>query len=163
MSTARQPRATGLAVGLVLGLPVMAYGVSGLFHDAARTRPAALVQWVIGSAVVHDLVVAPLALVVVAAVTGFGRARPRRWLLWALATSALLVVFSWPLVRGYGRNATVPSLLPRDYTTGLLVYLAAVWLVALTVAAVARRARRRSGPSTGPIGSRSSAPREGGG
>ena len=62
------------------------------------------------------------------------------------ATSAVLAVVAWPFVRGYGRQPGNPSLLPRNYAAGLVVYLAAIWTVALAIVGVglAVRAVRRS-------------------
>lgn len=100
----------GLWIGLALGGPVVAYGVAGALHDARLTRPAELATWVVGAALVHDLVVAP---VVLGASWLLGRAadfRPLPALRWALATSAVLVFLAWPLVRRYGRTpASRPS------------------------------------------------------
>ena len=45
----------------------------------------------------------------------------------------------------YGRNPTVPSLLPRNYALGLITYLAAVWLTAIAIALGASVAARRRG------------------
>ena len=39
----------------------------------------------------------------------------------------VLEAVSWPALRGYGRVASNPTYLPRDYRTGLAVSLAAVW------------------------------------
>ena len=52
----------GLLVGLALGLPVVAFGVWGVLVDGPRTHPAELARWLIGAALVHDLVLVPLAL-----------------------------------------------------------------------------------------------------
>jgi hypothetical protein len=140
----------GLIAGLVLGLPVMAYAVRGALVDAHLTHPAELARWIVGLAVVHDLVVVP-------AVLGIGLALRRRLpavarvpVRAALLTSAVLVLVGWPFVRGYGRNPDVPSLLPRDYTAGLLAALAVTWTIAgLWIAAGRRR------PTRAPLGDRS--------
>ncbi len=50
-------------------------------------------------------------------------------------------LISWPLVRGYGRFAGNPPILPRDYGTGLAVVLGLVWIVTLASAALAVRHR----------------------
>jgi hypothetical protein len=128
------PSNRGLWIGLALGLPVMAYGVGGVFVDSARTHPAELARWVIGAALVHDLVVVP---VVLAVATGLRPMVPGRvWpaVRWALVTSAVLSLFALPFVRGYGRAADVPSLLNRNYGAGLLACVAVVTGIALTAA-----------------------------
>ena len=68
----------------------------------------------------------------------------RLWpaLRWALVTSAILTAFAVPLIRGYGRDPTIPSLLNRHYGGGLGAYLVAVWVVAAVF--VAARLRRRN-------------------
>jgi hypothetical protein len=144
----------GLVVGLVLGLPILAVGIRGVLVDAADTHPVELAGWIVGAAAVHDLVLAP----VVVAVGGQAGRLPvalQRPLRFAVLATASLVLIGWPLVRGYGRSGSVPSLLPRDYGRGLAVAVGVVWLVAVGAAAVAARRRRDGGddgaPGTGPV------------
>jgi hypothetical protein len=120
----------GLVVGLVLGVPVMAYAVRGALVDAADTHPPELARWIVGLALVHDLLVVPLVLA--AGVVLRRRVPPRAWppVRAALLASAVLVAVGWPFVRGFGRSPGVPSLLPRDYATGLVLALVVVWLLA---------------------------------
>lgn len=128
----------GLVAGLVLGVPVIAYAVRGALVDAHLTHPAELARWIVGLAAVHDLVVVP---VVLAAGAVLRRRVPRRaWppVRTALLTSTVLVAVGWPFVRGYGRNPTIPSLLPRDYAAGLLAALAVVWILAMAWLVVRR-------------------------
>lgn len=120
----------GLLIGLILGLPLLAYGLRGVMIDAERTHPAELGRWIVGAAVVHDVLIVPVVLTVGVAL--------RRWcpaglwpsVRWALFTSAVLTALAWPFIRGYGRRSSIPSLLPRNYAAGLLAALAAVWLTA---------------------------------
>jgi hypothetical protein len=118
----------GLLVGLALGVPVVGYGLRGAFVDAGDTHPTELARWVIGAALVHDLVVVP----VVAAVALLARrfTPPRAWppVRAGLAATGIFVVVGWPFVRGYGRDQTNPSLLPRDYGAGLAAAVAVIWL-----------------------------------
>lgn len=140
----------GLLVGLALGLPVLAYGVRGVAVDAARTHPAELVRWMVGANLVNDLVVVPVALVV-----GRVGARLTPDRLWpavraGLLVSGMLVLVAWPFVRGYGRDPTNPSLLPRDYGAGLLAALGVVWLAAAAMGFVSvLRGRRRGTAAPG--------------
>ncbi len=132
----------GRWIGLALGAPVIAWGIRGVLMESARTHPAELARWLVGSAVVHDAVVLPI----VASVAVLARrvVSDRAWpaVRWALATSGVVAIVSWPFVRGYGRRASNPSLLPRDYGTGVAVALAAVWLVCGAVCWRARRLTR---------------------
>ena len=145
MSTTPPTTSTrGLLAGLAVGVPVMAYGIRGALVDGADTHPAELARWIVGSAVVHDLVLVPL---VAGAAWALRRAVPDRW--WGpvragLVVSGVLCLVGWPLVAGYGRDPRNPSLFPRDYGTGLAGALVATWLaVAATLAARHLIARRR--------------------
>lgn len=133
----------GQLIGLALGLPVLAYGVRGVLVDARRTHPFELGRWIVGSAIVHDALVVPIVLAVSFVVTRLVPPWARPPLLWALATSTILTVYAWPFVRGYGHNPSVPSLLARNYASGLLAYLAVVAAVAVAWAIVRRRSTVR--------------------
>jgi hypothetical protein len=148
--SSRLPETTsrrGLVVGIVAGLPVIAYGVRGALVDAHLTRPAEFARWIVGTALVNDLVLLPAVL---AAGWALRRATPAR--LWApvragLMTTGLLCLVGWPLVQGFGRDATNPSLFPRDYGAGLARAVAVVWLaVAAWIVVTALVARRRARP-----------------
>jgi hypothetical protein len=144
----------GLLVGLALGLPVVAYGIRGVLVDADDTHPTELVRWVIGAAVAHDLVLAPVVLAVGWALSRLVSASVWGPVRWGLATSGILVLVAWPLVRGYGEDPTTPSLLPRNYATGLTAAIVVVWLTVLAwIGARAVRAeRQRSDPGSRPAG-----------
>jgi hypothetical protein len=133
----------GRWIGLALGLPIVAWGIRGVLLGSRRTHPAELARWIVGSAVVHDALLLPVVLAV--AVLARRVVPSRAWpaVRWALATTGVLVLVSWPFVRGYGRRASNPSLLPRDYGTGVLVAVALVWLAAGVLALHARWAGAR--------------------
>ncbi|MBS2535466.1 hypothetical protein KGQ20_22130 [Catenulispora sp. NF23] len=61
----------------------------------------------------------------------------------ACLATALIVMIALPSVLGYGRDATLPSALPRNYATGLWTVLAVVWAGAATLIVV-RIVRRRT-------------------
>ena len=65
----------GLLIGLALGLPVIGYGLGGAIVDSADTHPPELARWVVGAALVHDLVVVPVTAAVALLVRRFS---PRR-------------------------------------------------------------------------------------
>ena len=122
-------------IGLTIGWALIAYGVRGVFVDASATQPVQLFAWVFGAAVVHDAVIAPLALAVSWLLSRTLTRPTANALKVGLATSAVLTTFSWALVRGYGRRRTLPSALPLDYGRNLLVALAVIWVaVALYLA-----------------------------
>jgi hypothetical protein len=143
----------GLVVGLVLGVPIMLFGIRGAVIDAHDTHPAELGRWLIGVAVVHDLVVLPMVGALAWAVR---RAVPA--VAWPAAragaiAAGTLVVVSWPFARGYGASAGNPSLLSRDYVVGPLLAVAAIVAVTAVAAVVAvvrqRRADRDRRPGPG--------------
>ena len=59
----------------------------------------------------------------------------------AVLATGLIVAIALPSVLGHGRDATMPSALPRNYATGLWAVLAVVWAAAaiLTVVRIVRR------------------------
>jgi hypothetical protein len=125
----------GLVVGLVVGLPIVAYGLRGMLVDADDTHPVDLARWIVGSALVTDVLVIPAA-----AAVGWLLRRLMPAAAWpavrgGLVTAGLLCLVAWPFVRRYGRDPTNPSLLPRDYGAGLLRAVVVVWLVTGLIAA----------------------------
>ena len=137
-----QPATTsrrGLVIGLAMGVPIIAYGIRGVLIDASDTHPGELARWVVGVAVVHDALLAPMALV-----TAWGLSRVVPAFAWpavraGLLTTVVLCLVAWPLLRGYGQDPSIPSLLSRDYGTGLAAALGAVWLTVAVWAAIARQ------------------------
>ncbi len=131
---------------LVPGLLAVGYGVVGLVGAGDRVPLSAWTTWFVGSALVHDLVIAPVWL-------GLGwlaarvLPRPARGPMVAgAAVSGVLTLVAWPFVLGYGVDPRKPSFLPRDYGQTLLVLVAVVLFVAAVWATVATlRARRRPG------------------
>lgn len=122
------------------GLALVAFGLAGLLRDLSGPQLTSWAAVFLGGLLAHDLVVAPavalLSLLVARRVPAPVRAPVQA----GLVVSALVVAVAVPVVGGWGRLATNPSLLPQDYARNLLVVLACVWLV---VAALAWRARRR--------------------
>lgn len=127
--------------GLVVGWAVIGFGVWGALGDAERTNPPGLVTWLLGGLLVHDLVVAPVATAVVLLLDR----RAHRWwrgpVLVAAAFTALIGLFSYPLVRGFGRRDTNPSALPHDYPVVVLAVIGVIWTVAAVVLLIRRRSR----------------------
>ena len=124
----------------------------GAFVDAADTHPAELARWLVGAALVHDLVIVPVALLVG---TVGRRFTPRRaWpaVRGGLLVSGILALVAWPFVRGWGRDPTNPSLLARDYGAGLVLALVVVWVVVGGIVVgrvVVGRIAPRGGPPDG--------------
>ena len=126
-----------------VGWTLIAVGLRGILSHRIDTRPASLARFVIGGALVHDVLVAP---VVILAGVAVARAVPRRvrpMVQGALVVTAVVALFSYPLVRGYARLTRNPTSLPHNYATNLAVVVGTVWGVAglAAVVNVVRRAR----------------------
>lgn len=124
-------RGASFWIGLVLGGGLMAYGIVGLIGAERATQPRNLAAFFLGAGIVHDAVLAPVVVV-----TGWLIARllppwVRAPVWFALAASGILLVFTWPLVRGWGRRSANPSLLPLDYGRNVAIGIAVIWTVAL--------------------------------
>jgi hypothetical protein len=125
----------GFALGLLLGLPLIAYGIGGAIVDADDTHPGELASWFIRLAIIHDVIIAPTVLALGWLTSRLARDdRIRRTLRAALLTSAGLCLVGYPFVRGFGRSDAVPSALARNYGVGLAIYLVIVWLVTAAIA-----------------------------
>ena len=131
---------------VVCGWMVMAIGAWGLLSDPDKTKPGESVRFVLGAAVVHDLILAPVVVLAGWGVAKVVPARVRGPVQAAVIVSAMVALFSVPFVRGYGRVATNPSILPRNYSAGLAVILVGVWVTAAGVVFV--RSRRRTQAAT---------------
>jgi hypothetical protein len=133
----------GLVVGLVVGLPVVAYGLRGMLVDADDTHPVDLARWIVGSALVTDLLVIPAVVAVGWLLRRLTPAGAWPAVRGALVTTGVLCLVAWPFLRRYGRDPTNPSLLPRDYGAGLARAVVVVWLVAAAWLLVTAWQRRR--------------------
>lgn len=129
-------------VSAVAGWAIIAVGLRGILQHSVDTRPGNLARFVVGGALLHDLVVAPLVIVAAVIVGKAVPGRARAVVQGALVVSAVVALFSYPLVRAYGLAANNPTSLPHDYATNLLAVLGLVW----AVAAVLALARLRVGP-----------------
>ena len=129
-------------VSAAVGWAGIAWGVIGIFSNSLETRPANLARFVVGGALLHDLLVAPLAIVAGVLLTRAVPGRARAPVQAALAISAVVALFAFPLVRGYGLAANNPTSLPHNYGLNLLVVLGVVWVAA--GAAVVVRLKREA-------------------
>jgi hypothetical protein len=121
----------------------MALGVRGLLQHHGQARFLPVARLALGLDVAHDLVLAPVVIVVGAALARVIPARHRAPVQAGLILSAVVALYAYPLVRGFGRSpAAGPSRLPGNYGAGLVLVLAAIWAVVLAFVAVSQlRAR----------------------
>lgn len=147
MTTADQHQTSSVFwVGLILGWGVMAYGIWGFLSDHRATVPARTVWWIAGTAVAHDAIVAPVATLV-----GLGLAALLpRWargpVAAAVAASGVVMVFSYPLLRHFGRRADNPSILPLDYPRNVAIVLSVIWAAAAIAVVIRFRQSHRRSP-----------------
>jgi hypothetical protein len=117
-----------------VGWAAIAWGVIGIFSNLAR--------FVVGGALLHDLLVAPLAIIACVLLTRAVPGPARAPVQAALAITAVVALFAYPLVRGYGLAANNPTSLPHNYGLNLLVVLGMVWAGA--AAAIVVRLKRNA-------------------
>lgn len=130
--------------GVALGLVIMGYGLS-LATEFPLDSLISMFKWSVGIAVFHDMVWLPLTVAVWHLLQ-----RLPRWLRAplgsGLALSVALTLVFLPFLLGYGERDAIPSLLPRNYTTGLFAYLGVVWLMCGLASAIGWW-RSRSAPA----------------
>ena len=120
-------------IGLAVGGAVMAYGVRGVLTELGPGNPVKLATWVVGLDLIHDLLLAPVVVAAGLLLAAVLPDRARGPVRAATAMSGVVVLFSVPLLTGWGRRAGNPSTLPLNYAHSVLVVLAVVWAVALIV------------------------------
>ena len=117
-------------ISAAVGWAVIGWGVYGIFSNSLDTRPANLAKFVVGGALLHDLLIAPVAILAGVLIARAVPARSRGPVQAALAVSAIVALFAWPLVRGYGLAANNPTSLPHNYGLNLMIVLGLVWATA---------------------------------
>ncbi|MEX0833128.1 MAG: hypothetical protein WD757_01610 [Actinomycetota bacterium] len=123
------------------GGAVMLFGVWGALSRAGATRPVWLATYLVGAAIVHDGIVAPVACATGVVLRRRVRGPLRASVQCCLIVSGVLVLFSIPLVAGFGRQPDNPSLLPGNYTAGLAIALV---VASASIGVVFGLARRRA-------------------
>lgn len=136
MNTEHAPTGRLFWPAMALGWTVTTIGLWGLVSDSDKTQPTESVRFVVGAALVHDLLLAPVVILVGWQLAKVVPARARGPVQAALMVSGIVGLFSVPFVRGYGRVSTNPSILPRNYGAGLAVILAAIWVTAAVAIAL---------------------------
>ena len=129
-------------VSLIIGWVVIGFGLLSLIAHARATHPLAFAAYILGPVIVHDFVLVPVVLAFGVVV---GRRLPpsvRGSFVAALIVSGVLVLASYPALRGFGRLPDNPSLLPRNYSAGLIGALLLVWAVTVLGIVVKLRKRR---------------------
>ena len=134
-----EPGGTLFWLSALAGWALIGYGIRGLWQHQIDTNPRDLAWFAFGGAVLHDVLFAPLVLLAGVAVARAVPGRLRAFVQAALIISGTIALFSYPLVRGYGRSLHNPSALPHSYATDLLLVLGIVWGVTSFLAALLLR------------------------
>jgi len=140
----REPPVRWFVPALVVGWTLMGVGAWSALRNSDDANPVALLKLVVGFDLAHDLVLAPL---LVGGAWLIARLLPepaRGPCRVAGALTVLILVFSRPLVTGYGRRPTNSSTLPHDYGRTVLLLLVAMWACTLAFIAVRVVRRRRA-------------------
>jgi len=132
------------------GWAIILWGLRGALHHRIDTRPGQLVRFLLGGALAHDLVLAPLVLLTGVLLARSVAGRWRAPIQAALLISGTLVLFTYPMLRGYGRMIRNPTSLPHNYATNLTVVLVTVVGSTAVVALISAHQRRRPIGSVGP-------------
>jgi hypothetical protein len=138
----------GLVVGLVCGAPFLTVGLLLIVNNLDASPPHSYLRFLIGGNVIHDAIVAPIALLVGWLVIARFPPSTRAPLRAALFTSAVVIAIAWPGLRQYGRmrTPTNSTVQPLNYARSVGVSLAIVWVIAGVWSALAlRRARQVPG------------------
>jgi hypothetical protein len=121
------------------GWGIILWGLRGALHHRIDTRPGQLVRFLLGGALAHDLVLAPVVLLIGILLARSVAGRWRAPIQAASFISGTLVLFTYPMLRGYGRTLRNPTSLPHNYATNLTVVLVAVVCGTALAALVASR------------------------
>ncbi len=118
--------------------------VFGLWGElfGADTNPLRWAELLVVAALAHDLVLAPVVLALGVVTRRLVPTRVRSAVQGAWLVSAVLLLVAIPGLGRFGAKADNPSVLPRDYPTGLAVGVGTVVLVA-TLGVVLRQVRQR--------------------
>jgi hypothetical protein len=124
------------------GLAAVGYGAHGLLTAGRRVPLDSWLTWFVGSALLHDLVLAPVwvGLGWLAARLLPRAARPAAVV--GAAVTGVLTLVALPFVLGFGADPANDSFLPRAYGRDLLLVVLAVWVAAAGWAVVAVRRSR---------------------
>ncbi|MEO6467779.1 MAG: hypothetical protein ABIP21_01670 [Acidimicrobiia bacterium] len=136
-------------IALVVGGGIMAFGIRGALDDLRSFSDVA--TWVIGADLIHDFVVAPIAVGIGWAV---GRVVPMRWrapIQAGLMATAITVAIGWPGLRGYGRHLVPdnPSVQPLNSATAVGTVIGFIWAV-VAIWLITRALRPRPTPASSP-------------
>lgn len=122
---------------LVIGLGWLVLGVAtlGVLRDERLGGSWSWATWVLGAALVHDLVVLPVVLGLGWTLTRLVPATWRTPLRSALIVAGIVTLSVWPIARRWGARADNPSILPLPVARNLAILVTVLVVVAIGVGA----------------------------
>jgi hypothetical protein len=142
MTVAGNPRPWWRWVFVVPGFGAVLYGIYGLLTAGSRVPLGSWLTWFVGSALLNDLVIAPIWIGLGWLATRLLPAAARPALVVGGVVAGLLALIALPFVLGVGADPGNPSFLPRAYGRNLLLVDAGVLAVAVLWATAATRYAR---------------------
>ena len=137
---------TRLAIGLV-GIAMGAFGALRFLQlDFPDIVDAVL--WLAGGVVIHDGIIAPLTVGLTVLATRVVPPTARTRVTVALIVLATVTITAIPVLGKFGARPDNPTILPRNYLLGWLVFASLVVLVALLAGPVRRLVRGRTEPDS---------------
>jgi hypothetical protein len=137
----------GFWIGFALGTPVMIYGAYELVQQVGWPRAFDVATWLGGGLLLHDLVLAPIVLVLVWAIGRIASPAARTPLRVGVLGSGLILAVAWPALRGYGDRPDNPTVHPLDSGSAVLTALALLWGAVALWSLLARLRRPRVEPT----------------
>lgn len=131
---------------IIVGVLLMLYAVLGAVSDPTD-RLVGHATFLLAVLVGHDGLLMPLAIGIGAVVGRLVPILARGVAAAATYVSGVLVFVALPFLLGFGATPDEPSALPLNYSRGLIITLAIVW-VAAAATVVYRRRRAAAGPAT---------------
>ncbi len=139
-----------LRVGLgVIGVGGILYGITRILTDSKDTKPLALVKWLIGALLLHDVLIAPAVIGIGWLLARFVPDRARAFVQGGLVTGGLISSIGLLLIWRQGKSSAKSlSLLQQNYVANLLILLAivAIGTLACYLISVSRSNRTKTRP-----------------
>jgi hypothetical protein len=132
-----------------IGVAAIGYGLLRILTDAKDTKPIALVKWLVGSLLVHDLLIAPVVVGIGWLLNRYLPPRAGAFVQAGLVTGGLVSALGVLLIWRQGKSsARSLALLQQNYLGNLLVLLAiiAAGTTACYLISVSRASRRNTRP-----------------
>ncbi len=144
MKTEQIPSGPVFWMAVLVGWGIILFGVGGALVDSRFTHPRSMAIWIVGCLIAHDFVLAPLVFALGRGLRRFASGADRRLLQVCLVLFGVIFLVSIPLLGRFGLRPDNPTLLPRDYSVGLVVALATVWMLTTATFLVIAWRRRRA-------------------